>query len=130
MPFKRYSAASIGSCLHEVIRERCTAEAIQARARDIPPTTIRTWVGQWNLHGNVLLLEGMRQLGIDREVVAAPRGLACVSAAGALSYVLLVRHFFPAGIPPDPGVFYGQFFPALQAELGRLSPALSLFRVL
>ena len=72
----------------------------------------------------------MRQLGIDWEAAAVPSRLACVSAAGALSYVLLVRHFFPTGIPPDPGVFYGQFFPALQARLGPLTPALGLFRVL
>jgi hypothetical protein len=72
----------------------------------------------------------MRQLGIEWEAAAAPSRLACVTAAGALSYVLLLRYFFPTGVPPDPGQFYGQFFPALQARLGRLSPALSLFRVL
>lgn len=130
MSFKRWSAASIGSCLHEVICELRIAEAIQGQERAIPPTSIRTWVGQWNVHGNVLLFEGMPQLGIAWEVAEAPSHLACVSAAGALSYLLLVRHLFPAGIPPDPGVFYGQFFPALQARLGRLSPALGLFRVL
>jgi len=113
-----------------VIWELGIAEAIQEQQRAIPPTTIRTWIGQWNVHGNVLLLEGMQQLGIDREAVAAPPRLACITAAGALSYVLLVRHLFPAGVPPDPGVFYRQFFPALQARLGRLSPALGLFRVL
>ncbi len=106
------------------------AEAIQAQNRGIPPTTIRTWVGQWNVHGNVLLLQGIAQLGIEREAVAPPPRLACVSAAGALSYVLLVRHFFPAGIPPDSDVFHGQFFPAVQARLGRLTPSLGLFRVL
>jgi len=113
-----------------VIWEFRIAEAIQQRDRTIPPTNIRTWVGQWNVHSNVLLFEGMSQLGSEWEVAAVPSHLACVTAAGALSYVLLVRHLFPAGIPPDPGVFYGQFFPALQARLGRLSPALGLFRVL
>ncbi len=113
-----------------MICELSIAEAIQRQHRAIPPTTIRTWIGQWNVHANVLLLQGMPQLGIEREAVAAPPRLACMTAAGALSYILLVRHFFPAGVPPDPGVFYGQFFPAVQARLGRLSPALGLFRVL
>jgi hypothetical protein len=113
-----------------VIREFRIVEAIQGQQRAIPPTTIRTWVGQWNVHGNVLLFEGMSQLGIDGEVAAVPSRLACVTAAGALSYLLLLRHCFPVGIPPDPGMFHGQFFPALQASLGRLSPALGLFRVL
>lgn len=130
MPDKRYSASSIGSCLHEVIGELRIAEAIQDLARAIPATTIRTWVGQWNTHANVLLFEGMQQLGIDREACPLPPRLSCVGAAGALSYALLLRHLFPSGIPPDAGVFHGQFFPALQAQLGRLTPALSLFRVL
>lgn len=82
------------------------------------------------MNGNVLLFAGMSRLGIDWEVAATPSHLACVTAAGALSYVLLVRHLFPAGIPPDPGMFHEHFFPALQARLGLLSPALGLFRVL
>jgi len=129
VPFKRWSAASIGSCLHEVISELSIAEAIQGQERAIPPTSIRTWIGQWNVHGNVLLFEGMSALGIAWAAAAAPPRLACVTAGGALSYLLLLRHCFPVGIPPDPGMFHGQFFPALQARLGRLSPALGLFRV-
>jgi hypothetical protein len=113
-----------------VIWELGIAEAIQEQQRGIPPTTIRAWIGQWNVHGNVLLFEGMQHLGIDREAVAAPPRLACITAAGALSYVLLLRYFFPVGVPPDLGVFYRQFFPALQARLGGLTLALGLFRVL
>jgi len=113
-----------------VIAELAIAEAIEERDRAIPATTIRTWIGQWNVHGNVLLLQGIPQLGIDREAVAPPPRLACVTATGALSYALLVRRFFRGGIPPDRGILYGQFFAALQAKLSRLSPALSLFRVL
>ncbi len=130
MPFKRYSAASIGGCLHELIWELRIAEAIQDRDRGIPATSIRTWVGQWNVHGNVLLLEGMPKLGIDSEQISVQPHLACVASAGARSYALLLRHVFPGGIPPDLGILHEQFFPSLQARLGRLSPALSLFRVL
>lgn len=113
-----------------MICERRIVEAIQEQHRTIPATTIRGWLGQWNVHGNVLLLQGLPQLGIDAEAIAAPPHPACIRAAGALSYMLLVRHFFRGGIPPDPGTFYGEFFPAVQARLGRLRPALGLFRVL
>jgi len=115
-----------------VVHDLQIVEAIHSAERCIPPTTIRSWIGQFNVHANALLLQGIGQLGIELQHSAAielPHP-ACVCPAAALAYRLVLSYAFPHGIPPDPGKRARSFFPELQLPLSRLSPPLGLFRVL
>lgn len=125
MPYKQYSAAVIGGCVHKALAHGVSPAVQERRDVAVPRQTVTWWVKQFEACAPGHLLQSLPALGVE----------ACEAAACGEAPAVQAWQGMAGWCRRQPGMalsedaFARVLLRHLQPALGALRPAVGVFRV-